>query len=134
MLQFRVDNLESGDASISTEEHAFGVAKTEFGSFTISTRAVTPYLDGFKVKLSIGNLTSADFNGARITVTWGPPFDKKNPSESFRKQQKKEFSVTNRLSSGAWTDLEVVLTPAKPEDVKTLSVGIKLNQLALRIR
>lgn len=133
-LQFRVDALESGDASVSTEEQGYGIAKTNFGAFTISTKAVTPYLDGFKVRLRIGNLTSADFNGAKVTVSWGPPFDEKNPDEYFKNQKKREFSLTNKFSSGAFTDLEVVLTPAKPEDVKTLSVGIQLDQLALRVR
>ena len=57
-LQFRVDALESGDASVSSEEQGYGIANTNFGTFTVSTRAVTPYLDGFKVKLRIGNLTS----------------------------------------------------------------------------
>lgn len=134
VLQFRVDALESKDASVSTEEQAYGIAKTNFGAFTISARAVTPYLDGYKIKLRIGNLTSANFNGAKITVSWGPPLDKGNFSEYFKNQKKKEFSVTNQFSSGAFTDLEVALTPAKPEEVKTLSVGIQLDQLSLRVR
>lgn len=133
-LQFRVDALESGDASVSAEEQGYGVAKTSFGAFTISTRSVTPYLDGFKIKLRIGNLTTANFNGAKLTVTWGPPYDVKNPSEYFKNQKKKEFSLTNQFVSGAFTDVEVALTPAKPEDVKTLSVGIQLDQLSLRAR
>lgn len=133
-LQFRVDAIESGDASVSTEEQGYGVAKTNFGAFTISTRAVTPYLDGFKVKFRIGNLTSANFNGAKITVAWGPPFDEKSPDDYFKNQKKKEFSVTNQFSSGAFTDVEVALTPAKPEDVKTLLVGMLVDQLTLRVR
>lgn len=56
MLQFRVSALESGEASVSTEEEGYGVAKTKFGPLTVSTRGATPYLDGFKVKLRIGNL------------------------------------------------------------------------------
>ena len=81
-----------------------------------------------------GQGQSANFNGAKLTVSWGPPFDDKNPGEYFKNQKKKEFSVTNQFSSGAFTDLEVALTPAKPEEVKTFSVGIKLDQLALRVR
>lgn len=133
-LQFRVDALESGDASVSAEEQGYGVAKTSFGAFTISTRSVTPYLDGFKIKLRIGNLTTANFNGAKLTVTWGPPYDEKSPGEFFKNQKKKEFSLTNQFVSGAFTDVEVALTPAKPEDVKSLSVGIQLDQLSLRAR
>lgn len=134
MLQYRVDALESADALVSAEEQGYGIAKTKFGAFTISARSVTPYLDGFKVKLRIGNLTSANFNGAKITVSWGPPFDQKNLVEYYKNQKKKEFSVTNQFSPGAFTDLVVAITPAKPEEVKMLSVGIQLDQLALRVR
>lgn len=132
-LQFRVSALESQDASVSTEEQGYGIAKTNFGAFTVSTRAVTPYLDGFKVKLRIGNLTSAAFSGAKISVTWGPPFDEKNPEEYSKNRKTKEFSVTTRFPAGSFTDLEVALTPAKPGEVKTLSVGIQLDQLSLRV-
>jgi hypothetical protein len=133
-LQFKVDALESGDASVSTEDQGYGVAKTNFGAFTVSTRSVTPYLDGFKVKLRIGNLTSANFNGAKISVSWGPPFDEKNPSEFLKNQKKKDFSLTNQFVSGAFTDVDIALTPAKPQDVKSFWVGIQLDQLSMRAR
>ena len=133
-LQFRVDALESGDALVSAEEQGYGVAKTSFGAFTISAKSVTPYLDGFKIKLRIGNLTTANFNGAKLSVTWGPPYDENKPGEYIKNQKKKEFSLTNQFVSGAFTDVEVVLTPAKPEDVKSILVGIQLDQLSLKLR
>lgn len=138
-LQFRVDALESGGALVSTEEQGYGIAKTNFGAFTISANAVTPYLDGFKVKLRIGNLTSANFNGAKIAVSWGGAKDifeqiVNDVEGGSKNRKKKEVSVTNQFPSGAFTDLEVVLTPAKPEEIKTLWVGIQLDQLALRVQ
>jgi hypothetical protein len=132
-LQLRVSQLESGDATVSTEEQVYGIAKTNFGTFTVTAKSVTPYLDGFKVKLSFGNLTSATFNGAKINVSWGPPYDEKNAETYVSSQKNKEFSVTTRFPSGAFSDVEVVLTPAKPEEVKSLSVGIQLDQLAMRV-
>jgi len=62
-LQSRIDRLEPDEqtANISTEENLYGLARTKYGTFTISAKVVTPYLDGFRVTLSIGNLTSADF-------------------------------------------------------------------------
>ena len=134
ILQFRVSALESGEATVSTEEEGYGVAKTKFGPLTISTRGATPYLDGFKVKLRIGNLTNANFNGAKLNVVWGPPFDEKNIEEWNKNQRKKEIDLTTRFLSGVFTDVEIALTPAKAEDIKSFTVGIELNQLSLRVQ
>lgn len=133
-LQYRVFALESGEATVSTEEEGYDVAKTKFGPITVSTRGATPYLDGFKVKLRIGNLTNANFNGAKLNVSWGPPLDEKNIEEWSKNQRKKEIDLTTRFLSGAFTDVEIALTPAKAEDIKSFTVGIELNQLSLRVR
>lgn len=134
-LRFRVDALESSDATVSTEEEGYDVAKTKFGPLTVATRGAKPYLDGFKVKLQIGNLTNANFNGAKLNVGWGPPFDeKKDILEWSKNQRKKEIDLTTRFLSGAFTDVEIVMTPAKAEDIKSITVGIELNRLSLLIR
>ena len=136
-LQYRVSALESGVATVSTEEEGYGVAKTKFGPFTVSTRSASPYLDGFKIKLRIGNLTNANFNGAKLNVNWGPPLDDKNLKnieEWSKNQRQKEIDLTKGFPSGAFTDAEIVLTPAKAEDIKNFTVGIELNQLSLRVR
>lgn|SRR5574337_1848188 len=125
-LESRVSALEGEKALVFTEGQGYGIAKTNFGAFTVSTKGVTPYLDGFKVKLEIGNPTSADFHGATISVSWG--------RRSKGGGNTKEFNVTNQFRSGSWTDIEVALTPAKPEEVKTLLVGIGLDRLVLRGR
>lgn len=133
-LKSRVESLESGQATASTEEQGYDIARTKFGPFTVSTRGVTPYLDGFKVKLRVGNLTNADFNGAKLKLAWGPPFDGNSHEEWEKAQKKKEMSVTNRFASGSFTDVEVILTPAKPEEIKSFAVGFELDQLQLRVR
>ena len=123
-LESRVNSLEAdSSAEISVENERYGLVRTRHGNFTISAKAVTPYLDGFKVVLQIGNLTSADFEGAEISVAWGSPF-----------KNRKEFKLLNRFSAGSFSDAEVALTPAKAEDVKKLIVGISVNQLVLRTR
>jgi hypothetical protein len=135
VLQFRVSALESGEATVSTEEETYDIAKTKFGPFTVSSRGATPYLDGFKVKLRIGNLTNAKFHGAKLNIAWGPPYDnKKSNYEDWSKNQKKKtIDLTTSFSPGAFNDIEIALTPAKAEEIKAFTVGIELNQLALRM-
>lgn len=135
LLQYRVSALESGEATVSTTEEAYDIAKTKFGPFTVSSRGATPYLDGFKIKLRIGNLTNAKFNGAKLNISWGPPYDNKssNYEEWSKNQKKKTVDLTTSFSPGAFNDIEIALTPANAEEIKSFTVGIELNQLALRV-
>ena len=70
-LAMRVSELESGEATVSTIEPGYGVAKTKFGSFTVTVKSATNYLDGYKLRLVIGNLTTATFNGAELSISLG---------------------------------------------------------------
>jgi Protein of unknown function (DUF3251) len=123
LLQSRIASLEQGEqaAIIGTEENLYALAKTRHGTFVISAKDVTPYLDGFKVSLHIGNLTSANFKGAEISVAWGSA-------------HKKQYKVTNDFAPGSFTQVELALTPATSEDVKRLVIGISVNDLVLSIR
>jgi hypothetical protein len=119
LLNLQVDNLISGSAIVSTEEKGYAIAQTKYGSFAIVCKNASQYLDGYKVHLNIGNLTNARFNGAKISLKWG------------KGQHKKEVSVTNDFPPGRYTTVEVVMTPAKPEDIKEFTVGLEFNQMAL---
>ncbi|MEI7464286.1 MAG: hypothetical protein WCJ87_02995 [Burkholderiales bacterium] len=134
LLKTRVSALESGDATISTEDQGYDVARTKFGPFTVSVRGVTPYLDGHKVKIRIGNLTNASFDDPKLKLSWGPAFDAEKPDDWEKNQKKREVSLTESLLSGSFTDVEVILTPSKPEDIKSISVGFELDKLKLRVR
>ncbi len=117
-----MDGLQvDSSALISTEDKLYGLVRTTHGTFTIAAKNVTPYLDGFKVVLDVGNLTSADFSGAELSITWGANFG-----------QKKQFKLLDRFRAGFFSDVEVALTPAKAEDVKKLIADISVNQLVLR--
>jgi hypothetical protein len=121
-LRINIANANNEAAFVSTEEEGYSIAKTDLGAFAIVSKGATPYLDGYKVKLLIGNLTSATFNGFKLNIAWGKGKDRKN----------KEFGLTNRLYPGIYSKIEVALTPAKPEDIKMLSVGLNLHQIWMR--
>lgn len=133
-LRDRVDALESGAATVTTDGNGYDVARTRFGAFTVSTRGATPYLDGYKVRLRIGNLTTANFTGATLKLEWGPPYNSMRASERRKNMKKKDVNIPNRLTSGSFTEVDVILTPAKPEEIKTFTVGLELNQLGLPVR
>lgn len=105
-------------AAVNTTTSQYDVVKTRFGSFLVSAASAKPYLDGYQIKLQIGNLTSFVFNGAKLNVQWGATLNKTS-----------NFDVTNRLVPGAWNYVYITLDPAKAADVKTILVQITLNEV-----
>ena len=120
ILKMQVGNMSGGSVEVSTEDKGHYIAQTKYGSFAVVCENVTPYLDGYKAQLSVGNLTNARFNGAKIGLHWG----KDNNNSKY-------MSVTNSFLPGRYTTVELILTPAKPEDIKTFSVTLEFGQLAL---
>lgn len=133
LLSERVDGIFNTPARMSVEDKGYGIARTPYGTLTISAVNTSPYLDGYKIALSIGNLTSATLKGAEVSVVWGLPLDLNNFQAYQKSRKSKKFKVTNDFPSGAYTDVEVALTPAKPEEIKTISVGVAFDTISLRI-
>jgi hypothetical protein len=116
-LQFEIDAINSRPAFVSSEEKAYGTASTQFGSFPVVIKNVVPYLDGYKVTIAIGNITTATFVGCKFSVGWG--------------MHTKQFDVTNAFYPGRYTNVQISLTPAKPEDVKIINVGLVFDKIQL---
>lgn len=131
-LRSRVYALESDSTEISTAGEAYGIARTKFGPFTFVSRGVAPHLDGYKIKLAVGNLTGATFHGAKLKVEWGPPYKAGKLDEYAKNRKEREFSVTTVLYPGTYSIVEVTLVPAKPEEVRMLTVGLQLNEMSFR--
>jgi hypothetical protein len=109
----------------------FSRIDTTSGILYVVLEDTSPYLDGYKVKLKIGNPMYTTFQGITMNVTWGPKWDssKKFVLAEYNKwkadQQKKEFTFTEILSSGAWSPIEIILpktTPAQMGLVTILSI------------
>jgi hypothetical protein len=130
-LASQVSGLEPGSTFLSTENEGYAIARTQFGPFIISRRGVSPYQDGFRIKLAIGNLTNASFKGAKLRVTFGS-FSVRD--KKFTDEQSKLFNISDELSVGAFTNVDIALSPAKAEEIKTIEVGLELSQMYLKTK
>lgn len=130
-LASRIMALEQGSALLSTESEGYAIAGTKFGPFIVTRKGVSQYQDGYKIKLGIGNLTTASYKGAKLHVTWGvlSGHDKK-----WTEEQSRDFNIADELSSGAYTNVEITLSPARAEEIKIIQIGIELTQLYLKAR
>lgn len=130
-LAAKVSSLEPGSAFLSTENEGYAIANTQFGPFVITRRGVTPYQDGFRVKLAIGNLTAASFKGAKLRVTFGS-FSTRD--KKFTDEQSKLFNISEELSANAFTNVDIALSPASVDEIKTLQMGLELSQLYMKTK
>jgi hypothetical protein len=130
-LASQVIALEPSNALLSTENEGYAIAGTKFGPFVITKRGMSQYQDGYKVKLGIGNLTMASYKGAKLHITWGvlSGHDRK-----WTNEQNKDFTIADELSSGSYTNVEIAITPARAEEIKTIQVGLDLTQIYLKTR
>ena len=104
------------------------------GSFVVSLEDVQPYLDGYKVTLNIGNLTSATYQGFTLKAEWGRDLFNFAQSEKKDSSRQKNFSFTQSLQPGAWNKVQIVIPSTKPEDFKFLRLSIDTDVISLSSR
>jgi hypothetical protein len=115
---------------------AYSIVKTNLGQLLVSVVDFSPYLNGYKLKLAVGNPSFATYNGAKLTVRWATTpksgvagFDAAAWAQTL---QSKDLSVTNALLPGAWNQVEIVVAPASADQTGYLALSMVLDQVSLR--
>lgn len=134
VLNLQWEDALAGDpktALLSVTEKGYSVAEMPVGSVLIAVRDVTAYANGVKIKLDIGNPTSATFPGLKLQVAWAnaAPGSKNYDADTF---QKKEISIAGDIKPGLWNTEEIVLAPAKPDQLDYLSIKPSASTVVLR--
>lgn len=134
MHDVQLETVDVSEAVVS-EGGGYGIAKTKQGIFLITIEKLEPYLDGYKATLHVGNTSTLTMLGGEFEVKWGLPWDSPNkkPKEIWASRKSKKFSFTHTFSPGAYTAIDVALTPARPEEVKTLNVAPLWNRISMRL-
>lgn len=131
-LEFKVAGLGVQAGTVTADSQSYTLVNTRHGPFTVALVGLTPYLDGYKAKLRIGNMTSAIFKGAKLDASWGPLISA-GAEDYFGKRKNKEFDLSTEFKAQSFTEIEVALSPAKPDEVKEIDIGLDFNVVSLRI-
>ncbi|MBI3793398.1 MAG: hypothetical protein HY280_01545 [Nitrospinae bacterium] len=108
----------SAPAKIDTTGRGdFSVAKNIYGSFLIACDGLSPIPGGYEVKLTIGNVTAARFDGYKLKVKWG--------------DRVVELRKGDSIMPGSWTSISVVLSPATADSVKKILVYLEMTDVVL---
>ena len=106
------------------------------GFFVVSLKDITPYLDGFRVTLEVGNLTSARYVGFKLNATWGPRFDySKYSAEAYQKwesqKQTNSFPYTDPIVTATWNKVDLILPSTSSSQLGFINVSIDTNIVSL---
>ena len=116
-------------------DQGFFPVHTSIGFFAVSVEDVQSFADGARVRLQIGNLTSATINGAKVKAKWGErvPKDAKRFGEWSKSLQEKEVSIMNGLRPGSWTNFTLTLPGTPPGKLGYLDISMETPQIALAL-
>jgi len=105
----------------------------------VSLQDVSSYVDGVRVRLHIGNLTTATVNGGTFQVKWGlrePPMDN-DYATKFREWKKslreKSVDFSDTLRAGTWNNVTLVLPGLAPAQFGYLELSMTTSSISLLI-
>ena len=104
----------------------------------IATKEFTPYLDGYKIKVQIGNPHYVAFTGFKVIASWHKSYQFTNNTtvtnlkEVEQSRRTNEFNLTDTLTAGTWTPIEFTIAPASVDEVRNVTVKLDLSQILLR--
>lgn len=97
------------------------------GFFLISCKDAEPYIDGYKIIISVGNPFAGTYSNTKFKVKWGKkPTKKLENDDEYRNWRNtlfsKQIDVADDIRAGSWNNVELILTPAKPEDIGHIEI------------
>ena len=104
--------------------------------FLVSLKSVTPYLNGYKLVIDVGNPSTAHFSGVKIKCKWNASYNWATYSAASYKaweaaMHTSETEVQNDISPGSWNPVDVILLPATSEEMGYLAVSIESSSASL---
>ena len=140
-LDFMIEFLRRKSVEIDAVTHEYQSIDTNSGRFLIECDNVQPYLDGQKLQLRVGNPNLATYRGFKLKAKWGPRTPKWDSADALqnasrwdewkRSLREKEIESTADLKPGVWNTVEIVLAPAKPDELGYIELSMTTDKIIL---
>jgi len=126
-------------AEFDPAEQSFRVLYNDIGRFAIVLESVAPQADGVRIKLRVGNLTSATCNGGSVHVQWGPRQPDASKDTTGDESTKwaadlkdADMQFTESLLPGKWNVVTLTLPGTPPEKFGYMELSkLTTDQIAL---
>jgi hypothetical protein len=108
-------------AFLKPSDEGFSTIVTSLGTITVSLENVSPYANGSRVTLTLGNVTSATINRLKMKIDWGKTDEKGYTIDVSEKTKK--FTAPNPIRPGYWNKVQVILEDIPPTDLGYVRVS-----------
>jgi hypothetical protein len=121
----RLQSLEfntkwDGTAYLRPGDGGYSRVQGDIGIFTVKLEDIRTYASGSRIKLKIGNLTSATVDGFGATIDWGPEVAYGLPDDA--KTHTREVTLSESLEPGKWNFVTLTLEDVPPHEFGFLRV------------
>jgi len=137
--EWQITRKQDAQATITLNlsEHTYQRLDLDNGFLLVSAQDAVPYLNGYTIRLNIGNPTSAGYAGFKAKISWAKAYDftkytKESYDEWQKSTQEKEISFTDVLEAGTWTPIELIVTPATAEQLGYVTLSLSTDTVRLR--
>lgn len=123
-------------AVLDLSSRAYERIDTDSGTFFISVKDASPYVDGYRIKVCIGNPYDGAYNGFKLKVTWNVALTKIKDLgwDKWKENERtKEASYTDVLQPGTWTTIDLLLPATAPDQLGYVTLVMETDTIALRI-
>jgi hypothetical protein len=96
-------------------DSGYSLVRFDLGVLTVRLADVSSFANSSKILLKIGNILACDITELKVNIEWGQVDEEGNPNNDTSKS--KEFSFSEKLQSGSWTNVSVVLDDTPPADL-----------------
>lgn len=137
-LQIELWDLEAkvsayDEAPVSCDEYGWVRVDADAGIFLVQCENAQPYLQGYKIWLSVGNLGSATYPNVTLTAEWtadsGPNADILGDPTKIRRVVE---HLNQDIQPGTWNRVELILAPATAAQLSHLRISLATPTISLR--
>ncbi len=120
-IEKRLQHMPIWDTALLTSsDKGYSPLYTNSGVFFVALESAEPYLDGYKIRLRVGNLQSVTYLGFSLSL-----------SLSGRKDRI-EATFPDRLNPGSWTIVEILSPKTNAKELSFMTATLNVAQAALR--
>ncbi len=136
LFKAEINQNANQSAFLDLTSHSYQRIDTSTGSFLVSVRDATPYLDGYRVVLDIGNPSFATYTRFKLKVKWNRSYDWAKYSDvSYQAWNgalhEKEASFTDALKPGTWNKVELLLPTTKGDELGYFLLSMETDMISL---
>jgi hypothetical protein len=135
VLRLQLANSARRHMDLDPVDHSFHALETSSLTLLVALEDITPYLDGFKLHVKIGNPYNMTFDGCTVFCQWGLSGFGSNGiynAKEWRDSQKSNtVEIATQLLSGCWTPAEVPVVPATTDELRQLRLSVDTKSVIL---